>query len=231
MISKLLPIILLCFPAFINFETTLDHSAFPSIKREPSHQRQSILTKDSIKNERYIDPHLEIQVRVDKEQGTFKSLEDSEKRELQAHKEFVFGEHHGLFLDYKVGGEFDEKWSEALARYRYATDEDEKLGLIKELLQAAIIDWEYEEVNHLIDCSTLQFMNFEDQTIVSFHPTIYVEEGISIGERDPQNANRLMQEEFKKLKKMSKGSSVRGVLYAWTPDLKILQSCDVTISQ
>lgn len=230
-IIKLLPVILLCFPAFINFEISLDYPDLSSIKREPSHQKKTILTKISNQRESYISPHLLIQIRVDKEHGTFKSLEDSEEREILARKEFVFGEHHGRFIDYKVGDEFDEKWSEALARYRYAKDEDEKLNLIKDLLHSATFDWEYEEVDHLIDCSSLQFMNFEEQTIVSFHPTIYVKEGIFIGERNPETTNLLMKKEFDKILERSGGSPIRGVLYAWTPGLKILQYCDVTISQ
>lgn len=102
--------------------------------------------------------------------------------------------------------------------------------MIKDLLYEATIERDYEEVDHLIDCSTLQFSKFRGHTIVSFHPTFSIGEGIAFGDANPESANSLMQKEFEKLFKNAKDSSVRGVLYAWSPDLRILQFCDVFIT-
>lgn len=81
----------------------MDSKTSDTLERDPSLQRHPLSAQVSNKLERVTSPHLEIQIRIDKEHGAFKSVADSENNEVRARKEFAFGEVDGRFIDYKVG--------------------------------------------------------------------------------------------------------------------------------
>jgi hypothetical protein len=178
------------------------------------------------------DPHTVIQIQADKDHGVFVSVDQTLENERKARREFAFSSVAAYrILDDKLQNRDEdiERWSQELARYRFAKSYEDKLFLIKELLDDAVDSGDYTRVDHLINCDSLKFQNFLQHVIVSFHPTVYVEDGISLGGDNSDVMNIQMQKEFEKLKRRTGETGLKGVLYAWNPHEALLQYCDVFI--
>jgi len=195
-----------------------------------------------ILGESYRDRVLEIQIQADKDHGIFVSLDESEENFRKAREEFGLARNSGLqILDYYLqDGNEDEykeaiEWSTALAKYRFAENDHEKLELIKDLIDSAIAKGDFERSDKIIDCETkqIEFDNLaeNERVMISFHASVRSDIDLWGNASTTQEGRVRVNSIFSGLEKMGQKhkKEVLGVLYAWSLDDHQLESCDFSI--
>ena len=208
---------------------------FSMEKREPTalkiKEKHIIVDPDGIDdtNDGYVGSEvLDIQFNADKAHGVYVSRHDTIKKLRIVERETYpyLGEdgQMGLLEHLLFSGDDEEAMavSTAVAKYRFATDEEEKEDIINSLIDIMIIKGGSERSDELLNCDsgTYSYGGSQDsKVVISFRSRINSIERFELQSWDGRTQiNNDLSQYFSGLKKMNQVrriGHISGVLYAW----------------
>jgi hypothetical protein len=184
---------------------------------------------------------LEIQIEADKHNGVFVSEAVTDRTLELVTYEIQFVHSAGLSFLYKYlrnGRDIPAavKWSHAIAKHRFAIDDDDdKLELFYALEAATIKDGYFEKTESLLDCKTSKLIvqDPESDFKIGFYPRVNINttsfwklvHSLEAGNKDIESFFATARQRAKD----KKYEIVQGVLFAYTREGRKIQSCKITV--
>jgi hypothetical protein len=206
--------------------------------------------------DRNYEAAIEIQMEAEKANNVFVSKNNTEKILTYLDFEFALNPSRDIYeistlkryMLYQSQSE-SVLWSTALAGYRFAKTDNERLRLINSLIAAAIYKSDFISTNSILDCENSRVKldmpaEGSQQLNLSFHPVVSRKDilrdrplDLRMNVYDAKHGNIAIREFYDSASEVSKKQGkryIRGILYAWLPDSEggpaLLQSCDITES-